>query len=57
MANQKKEAPKDEPELHPNAWDRFRQAVHVMAKAGPQHRISADTSHQKKKRPTDKSKA
>jgi len=35
MANQKKEAP----ELYPDAWDRFRQAVHVMAKAGPQHRI------------------
>jgi len=26
-------------ELHPDAWDRFRQAVHVMTKAGPQHRI------------------
>jgi hypothetical protein len=31
---------KDGPELYPDAWDRFRQAVHVMAKAGPQHRIS-----------------
>jgi len=31
---------KDEPELYPDAWSRFRQAVHVMTKAGPQHRIS-----------------
>jgi hypothetical protein len=30
-------------ELYPGAWDRFRQAVHVMAKAGPQHRISGVT--------------
>jgi hypothetical protein len=29
----------DKIELHPGAWERFRQAVHVMAKAGPQHRI------------------
>jgi hypothetical protein len=29
----------DKIELHPCAWERFRQAVHVMAKAGPQHRI------------------
>jgi hypothetical protein len=27
-----------EPELHPDAWERFRSAVHVMTKAGPQHR-------------------
>jgi hypothetical protein len=26
-------------EVEPDAWDRFRQAVHVMVKAGPQHRI------------------
>jgi len=39
MGNQKKEPPKIEPELYPDAWDRFRQAVHVMTKAGPQHRI------------------
>jgi hypothetical protein len=25
-------------ELHPDAWERFRTAVHVMTKAGPQHR-------------------
>jgi hypothetical protein len=30
---------KVEIELHSDAWDRFRQAVHVMTKAGPQHRI------------------
>jgi hypothetical protein len=29
----------DKIELHHGAWERFRQAVHVMAKAGPQHRI------------------
>jgi hypothetical protein len=32
-------AREDKPELYSEAWDRFRQAVHVMAKAGPQHRI------------------
>jgi hypothetical protein len=32
-----------EPEILPDAWDRFRQAVHVMAKAGPQHRIGGAT--------------
>jgi hypothetical protein len=30
---------KEKIDLHPDAWGRFRQAVHVMAKAGPQHRI------------------
>jgi len=29
----------NEPDLYPDAWDRFRQAVHAMTKAGPQHRI------------------
>jgi hypothetical protein len=33
---------KHEIEILPDAWDRFRQAVHVMAKAGPQHRIGGD---------------
>jgi hypothetical protein len=39
-------------ELHPDAWDRFRQAVHVMAKAGPQHRINGGGV--KKGRPASK---
>lgn len=39
-------------ELHPDAWDRLRQAVHVMAKAGPQHRINGVTV--KKQRPASK---
>ena len=30
---------KDDFEILPDAWERFKQAVHVMAKAGPQHRI------------------
>jgi len=30
----------NEPDRYPDAWDRFRQAVHVMTKAGPQHRIA-----------------
>jgi hypothetical protein len=29
----------NEPDFYPDAWDRFRQAVHAMTKAGPQHRI------------------
>jgi len=35
-----KSDPKKEPESHPDAWERFRTAVHVMTKAGPQHRKS-----------------
>jgi hypothetical protein len=30
-------------EVHPDAWDRFRGAVHTMTKAGPQHRESPKT--------------
>jgi hypothetical protein len=33
----------DKIELYPDAWDRFQQAVHVMVKAGPQHRIGGVT--------------
>lgn len=45
--------PKPEIEFYPDAWDRFRQAVHVMARAGPQHRIGGVTvkSGQKHKMP------
>jgi hypothetical protein len=32
---------KQEIELVPDAWERFRSAVHTMAKAGPQHRKTA----------------
>jgi hypothetical protein len=42
----------DKIDLHPGAWERFRQAVHVMAKAGPQHRIGGAAV--KKKRPASK---
>jgi hypothetical protein len=35
--------PPKEIELHADAWDRFLQAVHVMAKAGPQHRVGGVT--------------
>jgi hypothetical protein len=31
---------KSDIELHPDAWERFRGAVHTMTKAGPQHRSS-----------------
>ena len=48
MGNQK-EPSKNELELYPDAWDRFRQAVHVMAKAGPQHRISGVTVNSSQK--------
>jgi len=34
----KNQTGKQEIEFHPDAWDRFRQAVHVMVRAGPQHR-------------------
>jgi hypothetical protein len=30
-------------EVHPDAWDRFRGAVHDMTKTGPQHRESPKT--------------
>jgi hypothetical protein len=40
ISDQKRsDRPKDEVELYPDALDRLRQAVHIMAKAGPQHRI------------------
>jgi hypothetical protein len=39
-------------EIHDDAWDRFRQAVRVMTKAGPQHRIGGATV--KKERPASK---
>lgn len=42
-------------ELHPDAWDRFRQAVHIMAKAVPQHRISGGDVKSEHKRAGDKS--
>lgn len=30
---------KKEPELHPDAWQRFERAVDVVAKSPPQHRV------------------
>jgi hypothetical protein len=42
-------------ELHSDAWERFKRAVHVMAKAGPQHRISdAAVKSGPKERPASK---
>jgi hypothetical protein len=35
-----KASPPELGEVFHDAWDRFRQAVHVMAKAGPEHRIA-----------------
>jgi hypothetical protein len=35
---QKGQNPKEEIELHPDAWDRFTDFVKRLAKAGPQHR-------------------
>src|ERR1700730_3466555 len=37
--------------LHPDAWDRFRSAVHVMTKAGPQHREPKPKLAKQKPRP------
>ena len=39
LKKRQREAP--EIEIYPDAWDRFRSAVHTMTKAGPQHRIAA----------------
>ncbi len=59
----------DDLDVRPDAWERFKRAVHVMAKAGPQHRIggvavksgqhklASDSAHQKKKRPAGQPKA
>jgi hypothetical protein len=42
-------------DVYPDAWDRFRNAVHVMAKAGPQHRIGGATvKNVPKERPATK---
>jgi hypothetical protein len=41
-------------EMYPDAWDRFRSAVHTMTKAGPQHRTAANQqakSSARKKKP------
>ena len=45
--------PAPEIEVYPDAWDRFRGAVHDMTKAGPQHR---ETSKPIGKRKTNRSK-
>jgi len=36
-----KQYPPELDEVFPDAWDRFERAVHIMAKAGPQHRIGS----------------
>jgi hypothetical protein len=47
--------PTTEIEPYPDAWERFRQAVHVMAKVGPQHRIGGvAVKSGLKERPTSK---
>jgi hypothetical protein len=40
-----------EPELHPDAWERFERAVSVVAKSPPQHRTK------EKAKPSQKRKA
>jgi hypothetical protein len=45
-----------ETELYPDAWERFRTAVHVMAKAGPQHRIGVAAVKSGPKHKSPKSK-
>jgi hypothetical protein len=42
--------PKDEKELHPDAWSRFERAIDVVAKSPPQHRIKAKPKANQKKR-------
>ena len=44
----------EEIELHPDAWDRFRTAVHVMTKANPQHRESKSKGRKEKGSPNSK---
>jgi hypothetical protein len=39
-------------EVFPDAWERFERAVHVMAKAGPQHRQRPHD--ERKERPASK---
>lgn len=40
--------PQPELEFHPDAWDRFRRAIHAVAKAGPQHREAPKAKRRKK---------
>jgi hypothetical protein len=47
----KSNPPKD-PELHPDAWERFKRAVHIVAKSPPQHRTKKTKT--KAKRPAKK---
>jgi hypothetical protein len=44
-----------EPELLPDAWDRFKRAVQIVAKSPPQHRTKAKAG--KAKRPARKKPA
>jgi hypothetical protein len=39
-----------EMEVVPDAWERFRGAVHTMTQAGPQHRTSAEKPKSKAER-------
>jgi hypothetical protein len=43
---------KDEIELRPDGWERFRQAVHAAAKSGPKHRTAP--APKAKERPASK---
>jgi len=36
-------------DLHPDAWDRFKRAVQIVAKSPPQHRTKAKKTAAKKK--------
>ena len=44
-------------ELEPDAWERFRSAVHVMTKAGPQHREPKNGERKPTKRTAGKGRA
>jgi len=45
--------PLQEIELYLDVWERFQQAGHAMAKAGPQHRVGGAESGPKHKRISD----
>jgi hypothetical protein len=42
---------KAEPEFHPDAWDRFKRAVQIVAKSPPQHRTKKAKKLAAKKKP------
>lgn len=53
MSDPRSKKPKDvqASDLRPDAWERFKAAVHDMARAGPQHRTKAVKAEIGKARP------